>query len=293
MFILLMGTSVWGSIAKITAISGSVFVERSEKSAPALLGESLEPSDIVRTDKNSKAQITFNDNTVITVGKQSLFSIEEYLYDNSSDSRAQFNVLSGTIRVMSGKIGKIAPEKFSVKTKTATIGIRGTNFAVNYEDDGVLSIFCLQGIINVFDPNNHKATVYAGSYISLSPEGIMGSIREFITEDLKNFLSATFNFPVVVVHTLQENLQLPVIVDTLQKNLTLPAIVDHLQHNMIVTTLFTDTFEENALPLIAADRSGGILNPDEAFEAGNELDMNDLLSQSGSYKTADTHFGAR
>lgn len=265
--IFLLSTSVWGSVAKITALSGSVFIERLSKQSPATLGIALESSDVVSTDENSKAQITFNDSTVITVGKKSRFSIDEYLFDSSDGSHAKFNVLSGTIRVMSGQIGKVAPEKFTVKTKTATIGIRGTNFTVDVESDGILSIFCLQGVVKVFDRNNNQATVPAGSYLPFSAEGIMGTLREFVTEDLKVFLEKSF--------------YLPELADTLKKNLTLPAIANHLEKTFHISTIFSYRFDETAPPLIAADKSGGILNWDESFDQGNQENMQDVLTDSG------------
>ena len=270
-FIFFLSTSVWGSVAKITALSGSASIERLLKHSPVTLGIALEASDIVSTDENSKVQITFSDSTVITVGKKSRFSIDEYLFDSGDDSHAKFNVLSGTIRVMSGKIGQIAPEKFTVKTKTATIGIRGTNFTVDMESDGILSIFCLQGAIRVFDHNNNQTTVPAGSYIPFSAEGVMGTLREFVTEDLKVFLDKSF--------------YIPEFVDTLKENLTLPALTNHLEKTFHISIIFSYTFDETAPPLIAAEKSGGILNWDESFDQGNQENMQDILTDSAMSMT--------
>lgn len=270
-FILLLSTSVWGSVAKITALSGSASIERLSKLSPITLGVALEANDVVSTDENSKVQITFNDSTVITVGKKSRFSIDEYLFDSSDGSHAKFNVLSGTIRVMSGKIGQIAPEKFTVKTKTATIGIRGTNFTVDMESNGILSIFCLQGVVDVFDRNNNTASVPAGSYIPFSAEGIMGTLREFVTEDLKVFLEKSF--------------YIPELVDTLKENLTLPALANNLEKTFHISTIFSYTFDETAPPLIAAEKSGGILNWDESFDQGNQENMQDVLTDSAMSMT--------
>ncbi|MCX6072939.1 MAG: FecR family protein [Campylobacterales bacterium] len=270
-FILFLSSSGWGSVAKITALSGSASIERLSKLSPATLGIALEANDVVSTDENSKVQITFKDSTVITVGKKSRFSIDEYLFDSGDGSSAKFNVLAGTIRVMSGKIGQIAPEKFTVKTKTATIGIRGTNFTVDMESDGILSIFCLQGVVDVSDRNNNTASVPAGSYIPFSAEGIMGSLREFVTEDLRVFLEKSF--------------YIPELVDRLKKNLTLPALANNLEKTFHISTIFSYTFDETAPPLIAAEKSGGILNWDESFDQGNQENMQDILTDSAMSMT--------
>jgi len=270
-FILFLSSSLWGGVARITALSGSASIEHLAKLSPAMLGMPLESNDVVSTNENSKVQITFNDSTVITVGKKSRFSIDEYLFDNKDGSRAKFNVLSGTIRVMSGKIGQVAPEKFTVKTKTATIGIRGTNFTVDMESNGLLSIFCLQGAVDVSDHNNNQATVPAGSYLPFSAEGIMGTLREFVTEDLRVFLEKSF--------------YIPELVDTLKENLTLPALTKNLEKTFHISTIFSYTFDETAPPLIAAEKSGGILNWDESFDQGNQENMEDILTDSAMSMT--------
>lgn len=278
-------TAAWASIGKITALRGDAVIERDSQKLPASLGSALEGKDVISTGANTKLQITFEDKTIITVGKESRFSIEEYLFSDNDNARARFNVLSGTIRVMSGKIGKIAPEKFTVKTKTATIGIRGTNFSVNMQEDGLLSIFCIQGAINVEDQHNNQTTVPAGWYLPFSAEGIMGSIKEFFTADLQKFLEENLSLP-VLVDNLQKNL--PVLVDSFQKNLGLPRFIDSVQNNLNPGLLFSDTFDENTLPVIAADKSGGLLHPDESLEMGNHLWIEGMSTDAALYSTTDS-----
>jgi|GEM_PF-1489635 len=177
--VMLISSPLWSSaVGKITALSGEATLSRGTKNLIAALGSNLEIKDTISTAKNSKAQLTFKDNTIITVGKQTVFSVEEYLNDTSANSDAKFNVVTGTIRAMSGKIGKIAPDKFKVKTKTATIGIRGTDFIVQVLPTGELVVLCLQGTITVTPPNSNKTVVVpAGSFVTISaieilPDGL-------------------------------------------------------------------------------------------------------------------------
>ena len=44
------------------------------------------------------------------------------------------NLLQGSMRMLTGLIAKINPEAIQVKTKTLSVGIRGTDFIVNTED---------------------------------------------------------------------------------------------------------------------------------------------------------------
>jgi len=182
------------SVGNITALNGKASIERGSKELSATLGAPLESKDTVVTAKNSKAQLTFKDNTIITVGKESRFSVEEYLFDATPDSIAKFNMITGTIRAVSGKIGKIAPEKFIVRTKTATIGIRGTDFIVQVSSNGEITILCMQGSIVVRSADGvNVAIVPAGSYITLSAAGAMGEVKEFTPEQLKKMLDEGLN----------------------------------------------------------------------------------------------------
>lgn len=247
-----LSASLHASVAKITSLSGTATIERGAKSFSAALGSDLESKDTIVTSTTSKAQLTFKDNTIITVGKQSRFSIEEYLFDTADSSNAKFNVISGTVRAMSGKIGKIAPEKFTVKTKTATIGIRGTDFVVHVADDGTISIFCLQGSIIVRDSNGHNVIIDAGAYITITPKGDISGPQEFTSSELNKLLESGFFIP----YTLK----------TQEK-------VD---------------FDAVSNPILAAEGTNEILHPDESLEKGNIPNIEEVLADAGITITTDS-----
>ena len=123
--LIVFSSAAYAGIAKIVAARGDIIVTRDGKLLPAKTGFELEKKDIITTQAKAKAQILFEDKTVITIGKSSIFKIEEYLYDEKNPELS-FNVSKGAFRAITGKIGKIAPDRFKLKTKTATIGIRGT-----------------------------------------------------------------------------------------------------------------------------------------------------------------------
>lgn len=184
---------VANSVATLTALQGQVDIQREQASLEATLGMKLEEKDNIQTQKNSKAQIIFSDETVITIGKNSNFSIEEYLYDENNEPVAKFNMLSGAMRTITGKIGKIAPKKFMVKTKTATIGIRGTNFTISADQSGGLEAYCTYGTITS-TVNNKVYEIKQGYFISILPSGIV-DIEVFTVEKLKQMRKKNFNLP--------------------------------------------------------------------------------------------------
>lgn len=138
--LLLSATLSFASIGKISALNGDVSITRDSKVVKAVAGTTLEQKDIVKSSKGSTAQIVFNDNTVITVGSATTFKVEEYLFDEKTPN-AKFKV-EGSFKTITGKIGKIAPDKFKLETKTATIGIRGTIFTGLVQPNGDLYVAC-------------------------------------------------------------------------------------------------------------------------------------------------------
>lgn len=143
---LFLGLSLFASIGKISALNGKVVIDRQKQLLDANLGFDLEEKDLVLTDDKSKAQITLNDGTVLSLGKNSKLNISEYVFDekDSSNSKAEFKFVEGTFKSITGAIGKVAPEKFKLETKSASIGIRGTIVVGNQE-----KVACTQGQIAV------------------------------------------------------------------------------------------------------------------------------------------------
>ncbi|MDD3468100.1 MAG: FecR family protein, partial [Campylobacterales bacterium] len=169
--ILLLPVVVFASIGKISALNGDVSITRDSKVVKAVAGTTLEQKDIVKSSKGSTAQIVFNDNTVITVGSATTFKVEEYLFDEKTPN-AKFKVEEGSFKTITGKIGKIAPDKFKLETKTATIGIRGTVFVGKIDGEGNLKIACTKGAI-VVTPNLPNIPNTPPPPPTLVPEGQM------------------------------------------------------------------------------------------------------------------------
>ena len=183
-YILLLNVSIYANnIATITAIRGKADIQRADKNIHATLGSKLKQKDTIKTQDNTKLQLIFKDETIISIGKNSEFSIEEYLFEDNQEPIAKFGMIRGAMRTITGQIGDIAPQKFSVATKTATIGIRGTNFSVFVNDDGSAQAFCTYGAISV-RVAGVTHIVQQGFFIQVSPKGKI-EIKEFTPKILK------------------------------------------------------------------------------------------------------------
>ena len=182
----LLTTLIFASIGRVGAISGSATIQRDGKSIDVTLSSLIENNDMIKTTKGSRVQIVFKDRTIITIGSNSSFSVSDYLYDESSkQASASFNLSKGIFKAMTGKIGKIAPNRFKMKIKTATIGIRGTRFMGKIDDD-VETIACTEGMINVKNDIG-SVDVRAGEITFISAGAIPQPPRDITKEDLKEF----------------------------------------------------------------------------------------------------------
>lgn len=165
---LLAGLQLWAAVGQIAALRGDLSIERDGSTITAKIGTSLEKQDTLKTGDNSKAQLLFNDDTSITMGKNSELKVEQYFYEGgNAASNAQFGMLKGFFKSVTGKMGKISPEKFKLKTKNATIGIRGTHILASIQDD-IEKIACTKGAIYV-EALGASVDVMAGEITEVIP----------------------------------------------------------------------------------------------------------------------------
>jgi len=167
--VLLLTVGTFANIGTIMTIQGKASVNRADKSVKATNGMNLFEGDQIITQNKTKVQIMLNDNTAITIGPHSAFSFEEYLYDGTDSSSVTMKATRGFFRSVTGKIGKLAPERFKVKTNLATIGVRGTDFSAQLQDTTAV-YKCYSGEIVVSFEGN-KQSVIAGDMLQLQLDG--------------------------------------------------------------------------------------------------------------------------
>jgi hypothetical protein len=97
----------------------------------AVPGDLLMPIDRVVTGADSAASVVLRDGTTMVVGPSSRLDVKEFHFDaTTQDGGLLVSLLRGSMRMITGLIGKKQPDAVRVETQTATIGIRGTDFIV-------------------------------------------------------------------------------------------------------------------------------------------------------------------
>ena len=124
------------SVALVKSVKGEVNVTHESKIMSKLkVGDKIFVKDYIKTNENSNVGLIFEDNTLISIGSNSEFSVDEYLFE-PADKKVKFgsNLLKGTMACITGLIPKINPDAMVIKTKSASIGIRGTYFVVEAKE---------------------------------------------------------------------------------------------------------------------------------------------------------------
>ena len=119
---------------QVKTASGSVYLERDGKRLPVQVGMPVRQSDVLVTGADGTAGVTFNDNSLLSVGPSSVLAIDRYEFD-STTHRGQFDasLRKGTLAVISGKMVKQSPDAMRVRTPSSIMGVRGTEFVVKVD----------------------------------------------------------------------------------------------------------------------------------------------------------------
>jgi hypothetical protein len=122
------------AIGTIKTLKGEVNVVRNGAPVTATAGMRLMAADKLVTGTNSAVGIAMQDATLLALGAKSAAQLNEFRYDPvSRNGNMLVSVLKGSMRFVTGLLGKQNPAAVGIRTPTATIGIRGTDFIVSVE----------------------------------------------------------------------------------------------------------------------------------------------------------------
>jgi hypothetical protein len=128
------GPAVAADIGLIKVSSGDVQIQRGASKLPAAVGVGLQTSDVIITGANGSAGITFSDNSLVSIGPNSVFAIEKYQFDSTTYAgEFEGNLKQGRLAAVSGKMVKQSPESMKIRTPSAIMGVRGTEFLVQVD----------------------------------------------------------------------------------------------------------------------------------------------------------------
>ena len=135
---LIFSLNSYAEIGEISELRGNGEVLRKDQSDKLLAKTALGifSYDDVRTG-NGRIGITFLDSTIIRLTEHSKIIIDEYIYDpDPSKSKMVLKMASGTARFITGALGKIDKQNIKIRTPSATVAVRGTDFTTTVDELG-------------------------------------------------------------------------------------------------------------------------------------------------------------
>ena len=132
-----------GVIGDVILHTGNAVIEQDGVDVESEEGLDVFSYNTVKTGKG-KVAIGFVDDTRVDVTEHSKLIIDEFVYDpNTKKGSLSLKAALGTIRYASGQIAKTSPTEVQIKTPTATIGVRGTDFTMTVDEIGSSTIILL------------------------------------------------------------------------------------------------------------------------------------------------------
>ena len=135
---LLLAGNVFASeppIGSVKTVSGDASITTDSKKTNAQVGSPVYQGSVLQTGKNGSMGVTFKDETVMSFGADTVFTVDEYLYAPAQGKlKLSSKITKGSLNYVSGVIAKMQPDAVSVKTPTGVIGVRGTQFLLKVEE---------------------------------------------------------------------------------------------------------------------------------------------------------------
>lgn len=121
----------------VQTLRGDARIERGGQSMAAEIGMPVMAQDRIVTMPLASIGITMRDNTRIALGGRSNVVLEQYQFAaDTNQGSFIMRLLKGSLGTVTGLLGGNRPgNTVEVRTKTATAGVRGTEFVVEAPDN--------------------------------------------------------------------------------------------------------------------------------------------------------------
>lgn len=146
---LLAGGVQAAGAAKIDFAIGDVAaVQPDGARRPLARGAEIHAGEMVDTG-SGRTQLRFTDGAMVSLQPKTQFRIDAYEFkgETAGGEKGFFSLLKGAMRTITGAIGKSDRKAYRLDTAVATIGIRGTEYAVAYGNS--ITVTTNSGLIEV------------------------------------------------------------------------------------------------------------------------------------------------
>lgn len=137
-------------VGAVSEVNGSARIVRIDTALSSVY-EAAQDLQVKSYDRletaNGRMGITFVDDTQIKLTEHSEVLVDEFVFDpNPDNSKMALNFAKGTARFVTGKLGLVPKKNIKIRTNSATIGIRGTDFTITVNEIGESLIILLPNL---------------------------------------------------------------------------------------------------------------------------------------------------
>ncbi len=169
------------TLGVVTIKNRPVWVVRDgEKLSVNNFGLNVKLNDIVKTEEGGQAQIALNNGNNIYIASGTEIRLTEMVVgEKKSGFTKVIKLFYGKIRA---KVQQTRKQRFIVKTTTATIGVKGTDFITEFANEQT-RVGTLEGLVNLLsDKTQENIDIPPGSMGSVSIAGELMPLEEFAGE---------------------------------------------------------------------------------------------------------------
>ena len=132
-------------IGKVVITKNKVHAEQSSEQRVLKRRSNIFAKDTITTGEQARAQFRLDDGTLFTLGEDSELKMSNYQFAENKPAKAEFELIKGVFRSVTGKITQVNNPNFVVNTPMGSIGIRGTDFWGGYLDENKIDVILLSG----------------------------------------------------------------------------------------------------------------------------------------------------
>lgn len=121
----------------VKRVAGSVTLQRGGETLAVAPGLAVEVGDRLVTGADGAVGVTLADDSRLTAGPASTLVISAFRFEPTTQDGSWLATLArGTLHVVTGLVARSQPQNVQVRTPTAVMGVRGTEFIVDARDTG-------------------------------------------------------------------------------------------------------------------------------------------------------------
>lgn len=209
MLCLLACTSTWAGIGAVSEHKGTgCEIQRGKNKLAGTKGSEVESMDVYTTT-NCVGNITFKDDTKVKITENSRLLIDDFVFDpKASDAgKLALKVGAGTVRYASGQIAKSNPQKVDIKTPTATVAVRGTDFNMTVDESGGSLVILVPSCKDEADVKKYELEENRCKVGKIEVSTLSGTVTLDKAFEATFVISASMNpTPPVVVNTVESKI---------------------------------------------------------------------------------------